>query len=375
MKILHVIAPGVYGGLEAVVQSLARGLQNCGQAVTVAVVHRPGADIGEFGSALEAAGVEVAPIPVGGRNYVRERRAIADLCRRLHPDVLHTHGYRPDVVLWGMAGRFGIAHVTTVHGFTGGDWKNRVYEVLQRRVYRTCTAVVAVSRPLADRLITDGVPARRVHVLPNAWGGHTRLLSRQEARVQLGIPADEFTVGWVGRISREKGPDVFLDSLRYLNDLRVRFSVVGEGSESATLRARAAAEGVADRVHWHGSVHDAARYFRAFDAFVLSSRTEGTPIALLEAMAAGIPVVATAVGGVPDMVSSREALLVPPEAPDLLAESIRSVWERPEQAHCRAVAAAQRLDQDFGFDSWVRGYVQLYERLQSSTENLEYCRA
>jgi len=120
---------------------------------------------------------------------------------------------------------------------------------------------------------------------------------------------------------------------------------------------------VADRVNWHGLVPDAADLYPAFDAWVLSSRTEGTPIALLEAMAARVPVVATAVGGVPDVVSSAEALLVPSEQPRELAAALATVLADRAQAALRAEAAYRRLTEAYSPGGWLDAHVALYRSL------------
>ena len=109
-----------------------------------------------------------------------------------------------------------------------------------------------------------------------------------------------------------------------------------------------------------GQIADAARLIPAFDVLVLSSRTEGTPIVLFEAMAARVPVVATAVGGVPDVVGEREALLVPPDRPDALARAIASVREDPGSARARAAAAATRLATEYAVGPWVERYAAVY---------------
>jgi glycosyltransferase involved in cell wall biosynthesis len=110
-------------------------------------------------------------------------------------------------------------------------------------------------------------------------------------------------------------------------------------------------------------VVEAAALFPAFDMFVLSSRTEGTPMALFEAMAAGVPVVATAVGGVPQVVSPAEALLVPPDDPANLAAGIREVLSNPDAAHARACAARRRLEREFAVQPWLARYDMLYDTL------------
>jgi glycosyltransferase involved in cell wall biosynthesis len=360
MVIMHVVTPAEFGGLERVVQMLGTGLQGLGHAVHVLSVSADAATAKPFLDPLSEAGVHTHQIVVSSRAYSRERAAIADLCRRVRPDAVHTHGYRPDVIDAGVARRLGIPVVTTAHGFTGGDWRNRLYEYLQRRAFRRFDAVVAVSRPLRDRLAHAGVPPSRIHTLPNAWRRLAPALDREAARRALGIPQEGFAVGWVGRLSNEKGPDVLVDSLPHLSSVPVTVSVIGAGTEQRSLQARAAALGVADRIRWHGAVPDADRIFTAFDVFVLSSRTEGTPVVLFEAMAAGIPIVATRVGGVPDVVSPDEGVLVGSEDSVRLARAIHDVYAHPAPAARRARAARVRLDRDFGIGPWLDRYVGIY---------------
>lgn len=363
MVILQIVAPGAFGGLERVVQLLGAGLVRLGHDVHVVAVAGPaeaGANEG-FLAPLAAAGVRTHSLVIRGR--LEERAAVARCCRDLRPHVVHTHGYRSDVLDAHVARRLGIPVVTTVHGFTGGGWKNRVYEWLQCRAFREFDAVVAVSRPLVSRLTAVGVPASRIHEVPNAWGdvgASAPPLDRQEARRVLGLPADDFVVGWVGRLSPEKGADVLLDALPYLKDLPLAVSFVGDGAERLSLAARARGLGLNGEIHWHGPVAEAGRFFSAFDVFVLSSRTEGTPIVLFEAMAAGVPIVATEVGGVPYVVSPAEAALVRAGHPAGLATEIRAVHRAPEVAQRRVRAARTRLERDFNVAAWLDRYVAIY---------------
>jgi glycosyltransferase involved in cell wall biosynthesis len=267
------------------------------------------------------------------------------------------------VVDAGVARGLGIPTVTTVHGFTGGGWKGRLYERLQRRAYRKFAAVVAVAEPMCDVLVHGGVRRERVHLIQNAWDGTVTFLDRQAARQTLGVPVEGTRIGWVGRISHEKGPDVVVDAIARLGDPRIALSMVGDGDARIALAARAGAMGIADRITWHGTVHDAARLFPAFDVFVLSSRTEGTPIVLFEAMAAGIPIVASAVGGVPDVVSSREAVLVTPEDPAALAAAVTETLGDPTAALERSRAARWRLEREFALQPWLERYIGLYTSL------------
>jgi glycosyltransferase involved in cell wall biosynthesis len=367
LAVAHVLAPASYGGLERVVISLADGQSRRGYRVCVVAIVSPGEEEDHpFVDQARAAGLKVAVLPVPGRGYLRERRAVRELCCRLSVQVLHTHGYRPDVVDSGVAPSLGIPRVTTVHGFCGGGWRNRLYERLQTLVYRRFDAVVAVSGPLADDLARAGVPAQLLHVVTNGWAIGREALSREAARRELGLAPPPFHLGWVGRVSREKGLDVMVEALPLLRDLQITLSVIGDGPDREKIEMRARALGVADRIRWHGVVPEAARLFPAFDAFILSSRTEGTPIALFEAMEAGLPIVATRVGGVPDVVSPAEAILTPTEDPSSLAAAIHTLVRDPAAGAERARAAQARLRSAFAPDTWLDRYDALYRQLQSS---------
>jgi glycosyltransferase involved in cell wall biosynthesis len=165
--------------------------------------------------------------------------------------------------------------------------------------------------------------------------------------------------GWVGRLSKEKGADIMLDAFA-ASGSKWRLSMVGEGDEFLHLQHQAAALGISDRITWHGSIGNAGSLFTAFDAFVLSSRTEGTPIALFEAMYAGVPIVATRVGGVPDIVSPSHALLVEAEEPSMIAGALAELERDVSGAADRSQRARERLLQSFSLAPWLEAVEGVY---------------
>jgi glycosyltransferase involved in cell wall biosynthesis len=354
------------GGAGRVVQLLAAGQREAGRDVTVGVVLDRGDGGDAFCAPLEAAGVRVRRWQIPARRYDLDHRYVRALCREVRPGVVHTHGYRADVVGGGAGRRLGIPVVSTAHGFTGGDWRNRLYERIQCRALGRSAAVIAVSQPLAAELVRRGVPADRVRVIPNAYPADARRLEAAQARARLGVPPGVAHLGWVGRVTREKGLDVLLDALSYLEDVPLTLSVIGDGAEQSVLEGRGVAGGASGRVLWHGSLPDAGALFPGFDLFVLSSRTEGTPMVLFEAMAAGVPIVATAVGGVPDVVSEAEARLVRSEDPAALAAAIRGVLGDRAAAAARARAARARLVTRFGAREWIVRHDELYRAVQEA---------
>jgi glycosyltransferase involved in cell wall biosynthesis len=360
-SVLHLIHPGDVGGAETVVRLLATAQKSAGARIAVGAVVQSERIGGGFVAAMERAAIEVHCVRVGGREYRREQKSIATLYEEISPDVVHSHGYRADVVD-SLCLRAKVPIVTTVHGFTGGDLRNRFYQWLQCQAYRRFDAVVAVSEPLHVQL-SKRIEPTRLHLAPNAYALEPGGLPRAAARAQLGITNDQFTIGWVGRLSAEKGPDVLLDALIHPEappDAQAVF--LGAGPAGTALQGRASQLRLGERVSWKGSVPNARSLLSAFDVLVLSSRTEGTPMVLLEAMAAETPIIATRVGGVPALLPPNAALLVPPESPADLARAIRAAYADRAAGACRAAAARSRLHSSYNVASWVTRYEDIYQR-------------
>ena len=365
IRVLQVTAPGMFGGRETVVRDLAIGLHDRGHAVEVLVVLDEGTDPTShpFVEVLEAHGVPFRAEVLAPRAYRTEARSIRQAARSMDAQIVHSHGYRTDVVAALAVGSAKPAMISTAHGFTGGGWRNRLYERLQAAAWKKFDSVVAVSAPLVGALQSRGVDPEKVQLIPNAWRDTGSRLSRNEARGELGIGEDARVVGWVGRLSPEKGPDVALDAFRRSASDGTELHFVGAGRMRADLEARAEELGIDKQVIWHGPIVEAGHYLAAFDLLVLSSRTEGTPIVLFEAMAAGVPIVATAVGGVPDVVSVQEALLVPSDDRDALAEAIAVLLNDPGERRRLAKNASRRLQSAFALEPWLAAHESMYREL------------
>jgi glycosyltransferase involved in cell wall biosynthesis len=363
--IIQIVAPGDVGGLESVVLTLAAGQTRRGHNVIVAVVSEPRTGEHPFVTALRAADIAVEAFVLSPRAYLKERALIRELCDRVQPDVVHTHGYRSDILHGALRFRRNFATATTLHGSSRVGGTSTFHEMLQLVSLRRFDAVIAVSRPLADALRGVWARADRLHLIPNAWSDRVTLLDSIEARRALGLPEREVVVGWVGRLIPIKGADIFLEAIRLLPSLPLTVSIIGDGPERSRLERFVRAEGLSNRVRFHGILPAAARYMKAFDVFVLSSRSEGTPVTLLEAIGAKVPVVASTVGGVPDVVGTGESVLVPPENPRALAAAIRSVVENRGVAKQRAEAALERLRANFDEKAWIDAHDRVYEAVMS----------
>ena len=367
LSILHVLAPADSGGLETVVRSLARGHAASGHKVAIAAVLETSTS--PFVEEARDAGLTVHVIQSAARSMRSERQGVRALLAQNSVNVLHSHGYRSDILDIGVARRMRIPSVTTLHGFSATDRKARVYEWLQLRGARRASAIVAVSTNVADRVLASGARRASVHLIRNAESSATTPVERITARARLGLNGD-LHLGWIGRLSSEKGPDVMVEAMRYLSDLPLTLSFIGDGPDRTSLVGRINGLGLADRVRFHGRVSNAASLLRAFDGIALSSRTEGTPMVLLEAMRAGVPIVATRVGGIPDMLSDDQALLVKPDDPEALAAAIRSALVNPKASAERSMRAHARLVAEFGAEAWLEKYETLYRSIQPTANGV-----
>jgi glycosyltransferase involved in cell wall biosynthesis len=357
--VVHLIAPARVGGAESVVRALASGRRDRGGATEV-VALLDGPEPHPFVEGLRGLGVPVHVVRCGRRRYRAEARVVSELLHERGARIVHTHVYHADFVGYWAARACGTRVVATVHGFVGGDWKNRLYQSLDRLLLRRFDAVICVSDGVRTRLVGAGGDPARVRVISNGHPGGVTM-PRGAARERLGIPDGTPTIGWVGRLSAEKGADLLLAALPHVGVAGAGAVLLGAGEEAGGLATQAASLGLPEgAVRLVGERADAASLLGAFDVLVISSRTEGLPMVLLEAMAVGTPVVAFAVGGIPDVLGDESGWLVPAGDVPALAGAIRHALSAPDEAARRAAAARRALEARFGLDHWLRRVEAVY---------------
>ena len=362
-SLLHVLAPARYGGLETVVVNLAREQHRRGHAVYVGLVVPTGSDPEHpVAAALADSGATPLMIEVEPRHYGTERTAIGKILERRQPAVLHTHGLRVDMIDGPVAARTGTPWVSTVHGYSGVGIRGSLTDWLHKQRIGRADAIIAVSDTVGRHLIAHGVPESKIHSVPNAWRPPELAIPRAEAQAIVGVADSGPTVGWVGRISKEKGPDVMVSALTHAEP-EVRLSMVGDGPMLTVCQRQATRQGVASRIQWHGAIERIGPLLKAFDVLALTSWTEGTPMVLLEAMALEVPIVATAVGGVPAMLSDEDAILVEAGDTKAIGRAITEALRTPRLTKQRAESARHRLISEFSVERWVDRHSEIYHSL------------
>jgi glycosyltransferase involved in cell wall biosynthesis len=348
---------GLYGP-ERLILGLLAPLRAEGFEAEVAALWRAAGSpfaANPLAAAVRARGHAALALADGGPSPVAAAVAVARHLRRSGADLVHAHDYKANVVALLAAGWTGARAVATVHLHTRWSRRLRAYRALDRRLLRRFPAVLAVSRAIRDDLVAHGVPAARVAVAPGgvdpaALAAAASGDAPAAARARLGLGPADPVVTVPARLAPQKGQRDMLDALRRLLPRfpRLRLVLAGEGPDRAALEALAGRHGLGDAVRFAGFVEEPAGLLAASDVVALPSLDEGLPVALLEALALARPVVAAAVGGVPDLLRDGvEGRLVPPGRPDRLAEAIAWTLERPAEAAGAAARGRARVAGEF----------------------------
>ncbi|MFL6029912.1 MAG: glycosyltransferase family 4 protein [Gaiellaceae bacterium] len=385
-KILRVIARLNMGGPTLHVAYLTAGLSERGYDTTlVAGTLARGEDSMAF--VADERGVDVVRIDELGREISPLRDLVATLrlarlIRRERPDILHTHTAKAGTVgrvaalLAGDARPRVIVHTFHGHVLRGyfGPLRSLVFRLLERWLAAHTTALVAVSPQVRDDLVALGVaPRKRFAVIRLGIELDERVApegdGRADSRRYLGIPAERFAVGWIGRMTAVKRTDDVLVAFKALRQSGVDacLCMVGDGPDRGQLERRAHELGVVRDTLFLGYQEDVAPYYAAFDALVLPSSNEGTPVSAIEALAAGRPVVATRVGGVPDVVEDgQDGFLVEPGATDDLADRLAQLARDPDLRKRMGDAGRARVVPRYAVERLVDDVDRLYRSLLSA---------
>lgn len=347
-----------------------------GVAISIAAFHRrspAGPESNAFLDAVRAAGIELDVIPERGRFDSLVRPRLAEIVARRRPDIIQTHAPKSHFLVRGMGLHHGRSWIAFHHGDTAEDLKVRMYTQLDRWSLRAAHRSVTVCEPFADLLVARGVRRERIHIVPNAMAAPPLVAPEDVSalRDRLALPPDARVILSVGRLSHEKGHADLLAALRLLRrddpELELRLILVGDGIERGSLERAAAAPDLASSVIFAGHCANVWLYYSLADVFVLPSRSEGSPNALLEAMAAGVPIVACKVGGVPETVEdNNSAVLVPPAQPAAMASALARVLKDPALAARLASNAAERLVNRFSPESRYQALLRVYQTVKES---------
>jgi glycosyltransferase involved in cell wall biosynthesis len=385
------------GGAEELVLLLAPALRERGHFEPLILLLRkpdPTANADrDFGTRARRLGLKVLPLQDMKWRY----RWLRALPGRLDAAVIHMHGQRANYFVWLMRRLFprtwGRARlVATVHGWVQDTLVRKVVTRLELGTLRDCDHVITVSEQQRQTLLSKGFAPDKVSVVrPGipylAAGQHGPVTQEQKrkAKARWGLPEDTFVITAVGRLSTEKRFDLFIETCALVAEKlpEAMFMLVGGGKQEANLKELASRLGLIEcqsteisdnsklriknsKLVFTGLTRDMESVYSATDLLMLTSDTEGTPHVLLEAMGSGIPVVSTAVGGVPEFITSgAHGLLVPPGDKQALAEAAIRIHDDAALKD-RLIAGGSELAAQFTVERMVEGVEEVYRKVMRS---------
>lgn len=386
IRVLRVIARLNMGGPALHVAYLSAGLAERGYDTTL-VAGSLARGEGSMAYVAESRGVEVVQVDALSREIAPLRDAVsvlrlARLIRELRPEILHTHTAKAGAVgriaalVAGEARPRIVVHTFHGHVLRGyfGPARTLLFRWLERVLARRTTRLVAVSPQVRDDLVALGIaPAGKFEVVRLGIELGERLsgdAGREEIRALLGIPPERFVVGWVGRMTGVKRTDDVLESLRLLREQGVDAALlmVGDGPDRDHVEERASQLGIVRHCFFLGYQEDVSGWYRAFDAMILPSANEGTPVVVIEALAAGCPVVATRVGGVPDVLHDGvDGFLVPPGDTEAIAARLGELARDPALRARMGEAGRTSVPPRYAVERLVDDVDRLYRTLLAET--------
>jgi L-malate glycosyltransferase len=363
LKVLHLLATMPVGGAEDLVAAIVRGLDPQRFRAAVATLGAPG----PVGLELRAQGYEVVSLGLDSKRTSTGRvvQAVRRLLKGRRPDILHTHLYHPN--LYGRLGALGLGLsgvVASVHNsYTRVKFHRRLWNFLLG--WASDRVLVGSAQVWQDVRRYDGVPASRLVLMPYGipLAELDTPLSRLEARDRLGLSGADLVVGAVGRLEEQKGHGHLLAALPALRrDIpNLIVLLVGEGRQEEDLRRQVRDLGLESTVRFLGTRRDLPEIYRALDLFVQPSLWEGLPLALLKAMGAGLPVVATRVSGSQEaVVDGVNGCLVAPGDPEALARAILELHRHPEVRRRLGDAARRTVAAHYSLEAMLKRLEELY---------------
>ncbi len=319
-------------------------------------------------SAAQSIGLPVVPLPDGGRLDVMAGRRLARVIEDGEFDLVQSHDFVTRRLATLACTLAGVPHVTSVHGWIANSRRERLARIIDQRLIRRARGIIAVSNRLVRDLVESGTPRDQINLFPNAvlLDDYPAAMPAAQARQELELPPSSKCIGIVGRLSPEKRHDLFLEMAADLasSDPDVRFLVVGHGPLQASLQQLADRLNLGSRVAFLGHRSDMQRIYAALDLLVLCSDTEGMPNVVLEAFAYSRPVVATRVGGVPEVITDGEnGFIVPPGQRDPLVTTVRALLDDREMAARLGRYGRKTVEERFDFRRRTAALEALYQSI------------
>jgi len=376
IRVAYILTPVDFGGAERVSLTFLKNVDRTLFDICPILLIRPWETGNIFIEKIEKENYQYLTIPVAlrplkeGKDYFRVIRCfkmLFSILKGKNFDLVHTNGYFADIIGVPASRLLGIPHIATCHGFISNDRNLKSYNKLDIMALRFSKRIIAVSEGIKNNLISSGVKRQQVIVLQNAvelsMDDNMFLKHRDYVRNKYHIRKEEIVLGYIGRISEEKGLRYLMEAGSKLihSGVPLKIMIVGDGPQKIEMARFAQQAGLQNKVIFAGFQKDIETWLPSMDIFVLPSLTEGTPMALLESMACGIPVIATAVGGVPQIVDSgKNGILVSPAKTEEIVSAILNIITNKDLHKKLSEAGKETIRNRFNLNKWVNEIESIY---------------
>jgi len=366
-RVLHLISSSGFLGAENVVLELSKETAKQGYWVTIGILENRNNLHMELADRARSEGLQVQIFPCKGRYDYRTIASIQDFIDRERPDILHSHNYKSNFYAWRALSGRKISWIITNHGKRLGV-KLSIYNWLNILFMKKANKIVAVSQTLADEMIQYGISSSRMHIIDNGVNleRFTNLLEHNDLRKSFGLNGNHKIIGTIGSLTEEKGHIYIIEAARQVIDKHpeCRFLIIGDGSQRHSLEEKVSHLRLTGEVLFTGSRKDVPEILSMLDAFVLPSLKEGLPMALLEAMASKVPVIATSVGAIPKVVEDGiSGILIPPKNSDAIAEAINTMLSDGNSAKEMGLKGFEKVRDHYSSKQMAEKYLTVYQEL------------
>ena len=369
MKILHLVDSAGFYGAETVIITLALEQKTSNEVPVVCALIKKNQADPDIVIKARAYGLNAVALPVSG-NIWRQSKLIVDYAKSKSFDIIHSHGYRPGILVGLVIGLSAISKVRTLHGWTHSTYFSKlfIYNFIDALLLWRQDAVVVVSNKMKKNILMRFVPKSLISTIHNGISTDSHPLITLE---ELNDPKfqklymSNYLIGAVGRLSAEKAQSDLIRAVALLRkeDYQVAIVIIGEGPERQSLERLSSELKISDFVYLPGYLDNAARYLHLFRVLCIASLTEGLPITILEAMQHGVPVLSTNVGDIPELLENGRGFLVSPRHPEEIAMCIKEMINDPEKTRTMSEQAKQYFTKNYTSKTMVRMYSDVYKRV------------
>jgi len=368
-KVLHLIdSAGMYGA-EKVILTLLEELKDSNFQGVLGCIRENDAEVPQIGKEAQSLGIPVKYFtmrrgfnPFGLQGILRFIRD-KDIC------IVHSHGYKPDIFL-GVLSKRKFKVVSTVHGWAKNSVgiKGRIYEFIDSMALKRIDRVVAVSNAVSNDLVKRGLKKEKITTIYNGLKICDNPITYDNSRIRpkCGLSNDSFVIGTVGRLTKIKGHYYLIKAMPFIlkEITNCQLVIAGDGPLKEDLKNLIEELNLTPNIKIIGYIQDIDQFLSMINLFILPSISEGLPISLLEAMALGKPALCSAVGGIPEVITSLNyGILFPPADHISIADAVKNIFKDQERMNEIAVAGSRLIKEKFSSTIMAKQYSMLYSNL------------